>query len=277
MAEQFGPLVSADWLREHLGEPGLRVVDLRWYLDGRSGREAFESGHLPGAVFLDLDRDLTAAEGPGRHPLPSRKQFQEAMRAAGIDPDSRVVAYDDMGGFSAARLWWLLGYFGHPAAAVLDGGIQAWPEPLERDEATPPARGTFEAAEPDRSLVVDVEQVKAGLPGVLIDARAGERYRGEQEPIDPKAGHIPGARNLVWRSLLGPDWRFLPAAELRRRFQSVGAGEGSDAVMYCGSGVSSCVNVLAFELAGLGRARLYAGSWSDWSNQALPVAVGAGP
>jgi thiosulfate/3-mercaptopyruvate sulfurtransferase len=276
LAEDFGPLVSADWLHQHLRDPDLRVVDLRWYLDGRSGLAEFRAGHLPGAQFIDLDRDLTAAEGPGRHPLPSPEQFQEAMRAAGVDSHTRVVVYDDMGGFSAARLWWLLRYFGHPAAALLDGGIQAWGEPLERGEGQRAARGGFVAAEPDRSLVVDRGQVRAGVPGVLIDARAGERYRGEQEPIDPKAGHIPGARNLVWRSLLGPDWRFLPAAELRRLFGSVGAGAGTDVVIYCGSGVSSCVNVLAHELAGLGRARLYAGSWSDWSNQDLPVATGAG-
>jgi len=276
MAERFGPLVSAEWLREHLGEPGLRVIDLRWYLDGRRGREAFQAGHLPGAVFMDLDRELASPPGDGRHPLPSREQFQRGLRAAGVDAETRVVVYDDQGGFSAARLWWLLRYFGHPAAAVLDGGIQAWAEPLEAGPGGPPAEGTFIAAEPDRSLVVDREDVKAGRAGLLIDARAGERYRGEVEPIDPKAGHIPGARSLVWRSLLGPDWRFLPPAELRRRFEAAGAS-GGEVTMYCGSGVSSCVNVLAFELAGLGRARLYVGSWSDWSNQDLPVATGAAP
>jgi len=276
MAERFGPLVSADWLREHLGEPNLRVVDLRWYLDGRSGRDAFEAGHLPGAVFVDLDRDLAAPAGDGRHPLPAREQFQEAMRAAGVDAAARVVVYDDQGGFSAARLWWLLRYFGHPAAAVLDGGIQAWGERLQSGPAPPPAPGAFVAAEPDASLVVGREEIQAGGTGPLIGARAGERYRGEVEPIDPKAGHIPGARNLVWRSLLGPDWRFLPASELRRKFEAVGA-TGAEVTMYCGSGVSSCVNVLAFELAGLGRARLYVGSWSDWSNQDLPVATGAHP
>jgi len=270
----FGPLVAAEWLREQRREPGLRVIDLRWYLDGRSGRDAYLAGHLPGAVFLDLDRDLTARDGPGRHPLPGRAQFEAAMRAAGVEPDSRVVVYDDQGGFSAARLWWLLRYFGHPSAAVLDGGIQAWGAPLETGPGAALSAGGFSAAEPDRSMVTDRDEIEAGGVGLLVDARAGERYRGEVEPIDPKAGHIPGACNLAWRSLLGPDWRFLPAAELRRKFEAAGADKG-DVVMYCGSGVSSCVNVLAFELAGLGRARLYPGSWSDWSNQDLPVATGA--
>jgi thiosulfate/3-mercaptopyruvate sulfurtransferase len=275
MAGEFGPLVEVEWLREHLGDADVRVVDLRWYLDGRSGSEAFEAGHLPGAVFIDLDRDLTAPQGDGRHPLPSRQQFQETMRSAGIGNDSLIVVYDDQGGFTAARLWWLLRYFGHAAAAVLDGGIQAWGGQLETGPA-PAARGDFVAAAPDRSREVGRAEVRAGAAGTLIDARAGERYRGEIEPIDPKAGHIPGASNLAWRELLGPDWRFLPAEELRRLFTAAGAGTGR-VTMYCGSGVSSCVNVLAFELAGLGEARLYAGSWSDWSNQDLPVATGPEP
>jgi thiosulfate/3-mercaptopyruvate sulfurtransferase len=272
----FGPLVSAEWLQDHGGEPDLRVIDLRWDLDGRSGRDAYLAGHLPGAVFVDLDRDLTGAEGPGRHPLPDRAQFEAAMRAAGVEPDSRVVVYDDQGGFSAARLWWLLRYFGHPAAAVLDGGVQAWGEPLETGPTAPPAAGGFVAAEPDPTMVAGRDEIQAGGAGLLIDARAGERYRGEVEPIDPKAGHIPGARNVAWRSLLGPDWRFLPPAELRAKFEAAGVA-GADVVMYCGSGVSSCVNLLGFELAGLGRARLYPGSWSDWSSQDLPVATGAAP
>ena len=272
----FGPLVSAEWLRDHRQEPDVRIIDLRWYLDGRSGYDAYLAGHLPGAVFVDLDRAITGADGPGRHPLPGRAQFEEAMRAAGVGPGSRVLVYDDQGGFSAARLWWLLRYFGHHSAAVLDGGIQTFAESLETGPAAPPPRCGFVAAEPDQSMVAAREEVQTGRVGLLVDARAGERYRGEVEPIDPKAGHIPGARNLVWRSLLGPDWRFLPPAELRRSLEAVCAA-GGDVVMYCGSGVSSCVNVLAYELAGLGRARLYPGSWSDWSRLDLPVATGADP
>ena len=266
----FGPLVSADWLRDHLAAEDLRVIDLRWYPDGRSGRDAYLAGHVPGAVFVDLDRDITGTEGPGRHPIPSREQFQEAMRAAGVEPESGVVVYDDLGGFSAARLWWLLRYFGHPSVAVLDGGLMAWRGPLERE---PPSlsRGSFWAAVPDLSMVVDRDHVKAARRAVVIDARAPDRYRGEVEPFDPKAGHIPGARNVPWRSNLGPDWRFLPPSELRRKYATP---KGREVIAYCGSGVSASVDLLALELAGIPGSKLYEGSWSDWSRQDLPVATG---
>ena len=269
----FGPLVSAAWLRDHLADGNLRVIDLRWYTDGRSGRDAYLAGHLPGAVFVDLDRDITGAEGPGRHPIPTRAQFEEAMRSAGVDPDSRVVVYDDQGGFSAARLWWLLRYFGHPAVAVLDGGMRGWEGALEAAPVRP-TRGSFRAAEADRSMVVDRDHVRQATEAALFDARAPERYRGEVEPIDPKAGHIPGARNVPWRSNLGADWRFLPPEELRRKYA---AAEGREVIAYCGSGVSAGVDLLALEVAGLTGARLYEGSWSDWSRQDLPVATGDEP
>ena len=266
----FGPLVSADWLSDHLAAEDLRVIDLRWYTDGRSGRDAYLSGHVPGAVFVDLDRDITGTEGPGRHPIPSREQFQEAMRAAGVEPESGVVVYDDLGGFSAARLWWLLRYFGHPSVAVLDGGLVAWRGPLEREPASP-ARGSFWAAVPDLSMVVDRDHVQAARRAVVFDARAPDRYRGDVEPFDPKAGHIPGARNVPWRSNLGADWRFLPPAELRR---SYAAPKGREVIAYCGSGVTASVDLLAMELAGIRGSKLYEGSWSDWSRQDLPVATG---
>ena len=269
----FGPLVAAAWLAASIGAPDLRVVDVRWYLDGRSGRDAHLAGHIPGAAFVDLERDLTAPEGPGRHPIATREQFQETMRAAGVGGGDRVVAYGDQGPYSSARLWWLLRYYGHPRAAVLDGGIAAWAGPLEAGPVRPP-RGDFTAAAPDRSLVADREEVRAARGAVLFDARAGERYRGEREPIDSRAGHIPGALNVPWDANLGGDQRFLPPPELRRLYT---AGEGREVIAYCGSGVTAAVDVLAMELAGLPTARLYEGSWSDWSRHDLPVATGPEP
>ena len=267
---KFGPLVSADWLSAHLDAEDLLVIDLRWYLDGRSGRDGYLAGHIPGAVFVDLERDITGRDGPGRHPLPNREQFQEAMREAGVEPESGVVVYDDQGGYSAARLWWLLRYFGHPLVAVLDGGLLAWQGSLEREPAAPP-RGSFWAAVPDQTMVVDRDHVRTAHRAALFDARAPERYRGETEPIDAKAGHIPGARNVPWRSNLGADWRFLPADQLRR---SYAGAKGREVIAYCGSGVSAGVDLLALELAGIVGAKLYEGSWSDWSGQDLPIATG---
>jgi thiosulfate/3-mercaptopyruvate sulfurtransferase len=270
---RFGPLVSADWLREHLADADLKVVDLRWYTDGRSGRDAYLAGHLPGAVFVDLDGDITGGEGPGRHPIPSRAKFEDAMRSAGLEPASRVVVYDDLGGSSAARLWWLLRYYGHPDVAVLDGGVPSWQGPLETDSVAP-GRGGFHAAEPDLAMVVDRDHVRSAGDAVLVDARAADRYRGEVEPFDPKAGHIPGARNVPWRSNLDADWRFLPPAELHAKYP---AADGKELIAYCGSGITAAVDLLALEVAGVHGAKLYEGSWSDWSRQDLPVATGDEP
>jgi len=270
---QFGPLVSADWLHAHVHDGDVGIVDFRWYLDGRMGREAYERGHIPGAVFVDLE-DVTGKEGGGRHPLPTREQFQAAMRAAGVDTTKKVVAYDDTGGSTAARLWFLLDLFGHQAQAVLDGGLQAWSEPLETATASP-APGDFHAREPDRSRSLDFAAVR-DLHGVpLLDARAGERYRGEKEPIDPKAGHIPGAVSAPFSDNLAPDGRFKSPSELRARFAGLGAENG--AVVYCGSGVNATHDLLAMELAGVPNGRLYAGSWSDWSHHDAPVATGKEP
>jgi thiosulfate/3-mercaptopyruvate sulfurtransferase len=270
----FGPLVDADWLRAHRHDPDVRVIDFRWYLLRRNGLEEYRRGHIPGAVFVDLEA-VTGNEGGGRHPLPTAQQFEEEMRRAGVNSNSRVVVYDDATAApTASRLWFLLGLFGHRAQAVLDGGVQAWGSPLET-EAQPIERGNFEAAEPDMSRVLDCEAVSTlrGVP--LIDARVGERYRGETEPIDPKAGHIPGARNLPYTENLLPDGRFKSPAELRRQFGALGVKDG--AVFYCGSGVNATQQLLAMEIAGLPNARLYAGSWSDWSNRDLPVATGEHP
>lgn len=266
----FGPLVDADWLQAHLSDPDLRVVDFRWYLQRRVGREEYLHGHIPGAVFVDLEA-VTGSEGGGRHPLPGAVQFEREMRAAGIGAHTKVIAYDDAGGSVAGRLWFLLEWFGHQAQAVLDGGLQAWDGQLEADVPRVP-EGDFEAHAPDMTRIVDFTALQRLRDVALLDARAGERYRGETEPIDPKAGHIPGARSAPWSENLGPDLRFKSAEELRARYAEVGAERG--AVVYCGSGVNACHDLLAMRVAGLRDVRLYAGSWSDWSNRDLPVATG---
>jgi thiosulfate/3-mercaptopyruvate sulfurtransferase len=273
---RFGPLVTADWLREHLRDPDISVIDFRWYLLDRKGRDEYARGHIPGAVFVDLEAvtGKQDANARGRHPLPTAAQFESEMRQAGIDENTKVVVYDDAGGSVAARLWFLLGWFGHGAQAVLDGGLQSWGGPLDRSITTPSA-GSFQSREPDRARILDFEEV-CGLEGVpVLDARAGERYRGEKEPVDPKAGHIPGALSAPWMDNLGSDGRFKSPEELRERFAALGADDG--AVVYCGSGVNATHHLLAMDVAGLRNGRLYAGSWSDWSNREAPVATGKEP
>ena len=280
---EFGPLVSPKWLRDHIGEPDLRVVDFRWYLTGRQGRDGYLRGHIPGAVFVDLD--AVTGTGAGRHPMPTRQKFQDEMRRAGINMATRVVVYDDAGGSTAARLWFMLGWFGHGAQAVLDSGLQGWGQPLET--AVPFVQpGDFKAQAPKRSRVVDFEQVKhlssaggarPGSGAVILDARVGERYRGEKEPIDPKRGHIPGAVSAPWIDNLDADARFKSPDELRRRYEALGVDGKNGAVVYCGSGVNSCHDLLALEVAGVAGVRLYVGSWSDWSSRDAPVATGKEP
>jgi thiosulfate/3-mercaptopyruvate sulfurtransferase len=271
----FGPVVSPEWLREHLHDPVLRIIDFRWYLVGGKGRDAYERGHIPGAVFVDLEA-VTGKEGGGRHPLPARAQFEQEMQKAGLSADTTVVVYDDVGGSVASRLWFLLRWFGHESQAVLDGGIGAWGMPLET-EIRKVARGTFRSRKPDRSKILDYDDVRklTGVP--LLDARAGERYRGEKEPVDPKAGHIPGALSAPWAENLGPDGRFKSPEELRERFAELGAAGEEGAVVYCGSGVNATHDLLAMEVAGLKIGRLYAGSWSDWSGRDAPIATGKDP
>lgn len=271
----FGPIVSPEWLHEHIDDPDLRVIDFRWYLMGGNGHDAYERGHIPDAVFVDLEA-VTGKDGGGRHPLPTAQQFQLEMQRTGVGPRTRVVAYDDAGGSIASRLWFLLGFFGHESQAVLDGGLAAWGGPLETQEPAV-ARGSFLSHEPDRSGILDFEDVRklTGVP--LIDARAGERYRGEKEPVDPKAGHIPGALSAPWAENLGPDGRFKSAEQLRERFASLGVDGENGAVIYCGSGVNATHDLLAMELAGIKNGRLYAGSWSDWSSREVPIATGPNP
>jgi thiosulfate/3-mercaptopyruvate sulfurtransferase len=271
---EFGPIVSPEWLQDRIADPDLRVVDFRWYLVGGKGRDAYDKGHIPGAVFVDLE--AVTGTGGGRHPLPTGDQFEREMQRAGVSAGTKVVAYDDVGGSVASRLWFLLRFFGHQSQAVLDGGIGAWGGPLETKHPQI-ARGDFHSSEPDRSGILDFEDVRklTGVP--LIDARAGERYRGEKEPVDPKAGHIPGALSAPWAENLGPDGKFKSPETLRKRFAELGIGDEKGAVAYCGSGVNATHDLLAMELAGIKNGRLYAGSWSDWSSRDALVATGPNP
>jgi thiosulfate/3-mercaptopyruvate sulfurtransferase len=265
------PVVSAGWLREH---PAAVPADVRWYLDGRSGREAYEAGHLPGAVFVDLDRDLAAGAGPltGRHPLPSPEHVAAALGRLGLGDDAVVVGYDDAGGTIAARLVWMLRVTGHDAA-LLDGGLAAWDGPLSTEPGDrPPAVRTPRPWPADR--LADLAEA-TGPDVLLLDVRAPERYRGEVEPVDPRAGHVPGARSLPCRDSLGEDGRFLPADQLRDRFADAGMADRADVVASCGSGVTACHTLLAMEHAGLPPGRLWPGSWSQYSaDPARPAAVG---
>jgi thiosulfate/3-mercaptopyruvate sulfurtransferase len=280
-----GALVDAEWLAAHLGEPGLVVADSRWRVDG-SARALFEAGHVPGAVFVDVDTDLSIPKTAqtGRHPLPSPEAFAEAMERAGIGDDSAVVAYDDQGGSTAARLWWMLDVLGHPVA-VLDGGLPAWTGDVETGPSPSPrspVRFTPKPWPPERMAdASEVDRLRVDRLFALLDARAAERYRGDTEPIDAVAGHIPGATSASWTDNLDPDTgRFRTPEELRELYRSRGVHvEGSgNAVAYCGSGVTSAHDLLAMRVAGLPDGRLYVGSWSEWiTDPARPVATGSDP
>jgi len=301
------PLIAVPELVAALEQPQPPVVlDVRWRLGGPPGADSYRAGHIPGAVFADLDRDLAGVPGGpgGRHPLPGAAAFQAAMRRAGISPGRPVVVYDDADSTAAARAWWTLRYFGHDDVRVLDGGYRAWITAGGPDtaEAPAPEPGRFTAV-PGGMPVLDAAGA-AGLArsGVLLDARAGERYRGEQEPVDPVAGHIPGAVSAPTATNVRADGTFQDAAELRARFAGLGvsrAGAGSapagaggrgsgdsgsadsgsaDSVgAYCGSGVTAAHEVLALTLAGI-PAALYVDSWSGWvTDAARPVATGPAP
>jgi len=272
--QPLGPIVDAG----DLGRLDAVLCDVRWYLGGRSGREAYEAGHLPGAVFVDLDRDLTAPPSTtqGRHPLPTAEAFAAALGALGIGPDDAVVAYDDSGGMSAGRLVWMLRVLGQPAA-LLDGGIGAWDGPLEAGSATRPPVECPVRPWPDGAFAGIEEVAAAAAGGIVLDARAPERYRGEVEPVDPRAGHVPGARNAPFAANLGDGGRFRSPDDLRAHYEELGVGEALGVVAYCGSGVSACHDLLAMEHAGLGRGRLYVGSWSQWSATGRPAATGGEP
>lgn len=277
-----GPLVSVDWLAAHLDDPTLRIADVRWALAGPPGRERYEGGHIFGATFLDADRELSSpGEGPGRHPIPTPQKLAFVLGRAGIGDEHVVVAYDDAGGSIAARLWWLHRHFGRAGmCAVLDGGIDAWTDAGHALTTEPPAHPATTWT-PGEALddVVGTDEVMA-MPrasALLLDARAGERYRGETEPIDPRAGHVPGAHSAPWAENLGGDGRFLQPEELRARYTALGAGE-QPTIAYCGSSLSATHDLLALELAGIGGGLLYEGSWSHWSaDPTRPVATGATP
>lgn len=291
------PLISVGRLADLLGVGAegtpsgtVTLLDVRWSLTGPPGRELYNAGHIPGARFVDLDHQLAAphaANGAGgRHPLPNAEDFQAAMRSLGVSDDRPVVVYDAADSTSAARAWWLLRYFSHSDVRVLDGGYAAWAAsglPTVGGDAPGGSQlgaaigsGNFIAV-PGAMPVVDAEgAAKLAVEGALLDARAAARFRGDVEPIDPVAGHIPGAVSAPTRDNVGPDDRFLPTEILRTRFASLGANamNGREIGVYCGSGVTAAHEVLALELSGI-RATLYPGSWSDWiTNPNRPVATG---
>jgi thiosulfate/3-mercaptopyruvate sulfurtransferase len=287
------PFVDIDWVRAHLAE--MVLADCRWYTDGRSGRDAYAAGHIPGAVFVDLDTALTRHEDPalgGRHPLADPEDFAAAMGALGIGDDDTVVAYDDAGGVIAARLVWMLRVTGHEAA-LLDGGLAAWDGDLEADSAAAVDLGsgyrtkgrphggggpgaTFTARPWPAERIASIEEVAALAAGggTVIDARPADRFAGAPDDLDPRPGHIPGATSVPCRENLDPDGRLLPSADLRARFA---VDDDAEVISSCGSGVTACHNLLAMEQAGVGdRGRLFPGSWSQWSRDpARPVQIGA--
>jgi thiosulfate/3-mercaptopyruvate sulfurtransferase len=276
-------LISADQLARRMarGEP-TRIAVVRWYLNRPgAGRTRYLEGHLPGAVFLDLDVDLSAPDGlgaPGRHPLPRPTDFARRLADEGIGSEDFVVAYDDTGGTTAARLWWMLDNLGHRGGvAVLDGGIGAWTgarKPLTSRLPEWPA-AELELADEWRGVIERDELARRLGRVALIDARADERYRGEVEPVDPVAGHIPTAVSLPTGANVGPDGRMLGQWALRDRYAPL--AEAGEAIVYCGSGTTACHSILAMKAAGLPEPSLYVGSFSDWSRSGLPVATGSEP
>ena len=282
----YTTLISAADLAQQYKKANWVVLDCRHDLvNPQAGRQAYDAGHIPGARFASLDHDLADhARGPGgafrgRHPLPDADAFVETLRGWGINDDSQVIAYDAQGGMFAARLWWMLRWIGHDAVAVLDGGLPAWQaagQPVVTDAPAPRARGSI-SARPALVTTVDVAAVLHNVEHggkTIVDARAPDRFRGENETIDPVGGHIPGAKNRFFKDNLQADGRFKPAAQLRQELSALVTSPASS-VMQCGSGVTACHNLLALEVAGLPGAALYPGSWSEWcSDPARPVATG---
>lgn len=275
-----GPLASCAWLHEHLDDPDLRVVDTRWYLgEPGKGRLHYEQGHVPGALFMDLDDDLAASSGPGRHPLPDRDRFAALLGQRGIGSLHHVVVYDQGPGWVAARLWWMLRDLGHRGVSVLDGGYSRWTAmggPItDTVRKMPPA--TFDAGV-GGTTTIDRHALRARLGRVqVIDARPAERYRGDIEPIDPVAGHIPTSISAPTDGNVGPDGCFKPPEELAVRFTGLGIDPEQPIVSSCGSGVTACHNILALCVAGYPEPTLYPGSWSDWSSSGFPAVTGPDP
>jgi thiosulfate/3-mercaptopyruvate sulfurtransferase len=274
-------LVSTGELAGHLGDAGWIVFDTRHDLASPDkGRALYAQGHVPGAYFLHLDHDLSGPKSGrnGRHPLPDIHDFAKRINACGVTPETQVVAYDDIGGNFAVRLWWMLRWLGHDKVALLDGGFPLWQKegrPVTQ-EVPPPRAGSF-VPRPHLGWTVDlpfVERFREDPSIRLLDARAPERFHGKTEPIDPVAGHIPGAINRFWKDNLEADGRFKPPAQLRAEFDALLGADAERAVHMCGSGVTACHNAFAMELAGLAGGRLYPGSWSEWcSDRSRPVAT----
>lgn len=281
----YTTLIDADALARHINDPDWVILDCRFDLaNPELGHNAYEQGHIPNARYVHLDTDLSDKQpGPngefrGRHPLPAREHFIEKLREWGVQNQSQVIAYDAQGGMFAARLWWMLRWCGHEAAAVLNGGLPAWQAlnlPLS-SESPAPSRGSVELKGP-LVKTVDAQILLANLQQPahpIVDARAPDRYRGENETLDPIGGHIPGAKNRFFRDNLQADGRFKSAEQLRAEFAEV-ISKPEQAVMQCGSGVTACHNLLALEVAGLSGAALYPGSWSEWcADPSRPVAKG---
>ncbi len=275
----IAPVVDQAWWDRQSADADVALVDVRWYLDGRSGRAAYEDGHLPGAVFIDLERWLSGEGGPsvGRHPLPEPETFAEGMARHGIGDDTTVVAYDDAGGVIAARLVWMLRATDH-AAALLNGGLTAYRGPLEKGAGSAARPGVACTPRPWPAGRLAGAADAVDRRNTVIDARNRDRYQGEQDPVDPRPGHIPGAANVPCRENLAADGTFLPVDELRRRFEEAGVVDGASVISYCGSGVTACHNLLAMELAGFSPGRLYPGSWSQYSQLAdVDIATGDAP
>lgn len=269
----YTTLISAAELKRHLNEPAWLVIDCRFSLaDTELGRRAYLQEHIPGAVYAHLDKDLSGPVAPGktsRHPLPEIEDLAQTFSNWGIDERVQVVAYDDAGGMIAARLWWMLRWLGHERAAVLDGGLPYWKQSeLPRDNGIPQRTESRFVPRPKEEYLVDaafVEAIRKDPQYRLVDSRAKERFLGETELLDPVAGHIPGAVNAPHAENAADDGRFLPLNALQKRFSAILKNTAPEkTVFYCGSGVSACCNLLAFTHAGLGDARLYAGSWSEW-------------
>jgi thiosulfate/3-mercaptopyruvate sulfurtransferase len=266
MAEMTGPLVSADWLGKQLHDDEIRIVDCRFYSTvPEQGRMEYLTNHIPGAVYLSLDDDLAAPEGPGRHPLPDPVGFASTLGAVGIGDRHTVIVYDQHDSGIAARLWWMMRSLGHQRTLVLDGGWTSWiAEPRSATSEVP----GWETEELDLAAewtgAIDRETIVASGDGLfLIDSRSAERHRGEVEPIDPVAGSIPGSFNIPYQGNTDELGRFLPPSDLQERFRAVVDTSGQ-VIVYCGSGVTACNNILAMELAGITEVILYPGSWSDW-------------
>ena len=279
-----GPVVSGVWLRDHIDQ--VAVADVRWSVANGPNRDGFVSEHIPGAVFVDLDHDLSDRPGDrGRHPLPTAGAFEAVLNRLGI-AGRPIVCYDDASGATAARMWWMLRAIGRPAA-VLDGGIEAWPGtwesgPSKHHDTSLASDSGIKANDlidewPASGLITADEVTDAINSGlVLLDARSRERFAGEPNPVDSPAGHIPGARSRPWTDNVGDDGRLLDADELRRQFDELGVDSATGWAASCGSGVTACHNLLAAAVAGLPTGRLYAGSWSEWSRDPeRPVATGA--